>query len=93
MFKELAKESIKLINELSNQDDIPKEEKLERVAKPIQNALEAADDIVMYLPPGLRTLAKAIVDNNQVDAQQETLAKAIAEVLYQGWRATKAFLG
>lgn len=92
-FGEVASDAIGLINELSDMTDIPKEEKLEKVTDKVCEIFESGDDVfVSTIPPGLRTWAKAFLDNPSVDDRQRDFARGVAEILYQGWKFTRTHL-
>jgi hypothetical protein len=76
-----------VVSELSDlRQDLTGKEKLERLTNEVAEALEKVDDLVSFLPPGVATLAKFLIDSDQINQwQRDALAKPIAEMLYQMW--------
>ena len=82
-------EMLDVVQELAELD-APSEAKLERLTAEVAQALEQVDDLVAFLPLGVQSLAKLVLDNPAVDSwQREYLAKPIAEMLYQIWRRVR----
>lgn len=82
---QFANEMLDVVQELAELD-APGEEKLERLTNEVAEALERVDDLVSFLPLGIRDLAQLVMDNPAVDTWQRTyLARPIAEMLYQLW--------
>lgn len=90
-FGELFKKLVVFAGELAELDEAP-EQKLAELTAKAEALIEAADDtLVGLLPPGLRDIAKLVVDNPVVDAPEREIAKALAEAAYQAWKVIRDF--
>lgn len=80
-------EMLDVVSELADlRGDLTGEQKLERLTNEVHQALEKVDDLVVFLPPGVATLAKFLIDSDQINQwQRDALARPIAEMLYQMW--------
>ncbi|MGL5079597.1 MAG: hypothetical protein ACRDBG_27685 [Waterburya sp.] len=90
--KDLGSNAMQLISELSSMEDMKGEEKLQRVEDLVYGGIETADNFIELLPLGLKPWAKALVDNPMVDQKEKTMARGIAEILYQLWKAKQEAL-
>lgn len=91
-FSEIFRKLIAFAGELAELDEAP-EQKLEDLTQRAIELIETTDDtLVSLLPPGLRDLAKLLVDNPVVDAPEREVAKALAEAAYQAWKVIRDYL-
>lgn len=80
-------EMLDVVTELADlNQELSGKQKLERLTDEVAQALEKVDDLVSFLPPGIATLARFLIDSDQINQwQRDALAKPIAEMLYQMW--------